>query len=95
MFLSASPRESLRVSGKQNLLFALGPVIKCFTSGNIEGLGKTKLVWSKKSSTLRVCKMHCSFVCTRTRESDSFALHPKRDTLDGFLFNQVNLKFWT
>ena len=29
MFPSASPRETLRVSGKQNSLFPLGPVIKC------------------------------------------------------------------
>ena len=34
MFPSASPRGTLRVSGKQNSLFPLGPVIKCliFTS---------------------------------------------------------------
>ena len=29
MFPSASLRETLRVSGKQNSLFLLGPVIKC------------------------------------------------------------------
>ena len=29
MFPSASPRGTLRVSGKQNSLFPLGPVIKC------------------------------------------------------------------
>ena len=29
MFPSASPRGTLRVSGKQNSLFLLGPVIKC------------------------------------------------------------------
>ena len=29
MFPSASPRGTLRVSGKQNSLFSLGPVIKC------------------------------------------------------------------
>ena len=29
MYPSASPRETLRVSGKQNLLFPFGPVINC------------------------------------------------------------------
>ena len=29
-FVSASPQGTLRVSGKQNSLFPLGPVIKCF-----------------------------------------------------------------
>ena len=32
MFPSASPRGTLRVSGKQNSLFRLGPVIKCLFS---------------------------------------------------------------
>ena len=32
MFPSASPRGTLRVSGKQNSLFPLGPVIKCLIS---------------------------------------------------------------
>ena len=32
MFPSASPRGTLRVSGKQNSLFPLGPVIKCLLS---------------------------------------------------------------
>ena len=30
MFASASTLETLVISGKQNLLFPLGPVIKCF-----------------------------------------------------------------
>ena len=32
MFPSASPRGTLGVSGKQNSLFPLGPVIKCLMS---------------------------------------------------------------
>ena len=32
MFPSALPRETLRVSGEQNSLFPLGPVIKCLIS---------------------------------------------------------------
>ena len=32
MFPSASPRGTLRVSGKQNSLFPLGPVIKCLVT---------------------------------------------------------------
>ena len=32
IFLSASPQERLRVLGKQNSLFILGPVIKCLLS---------------------------------------------------------------
>ena len=32
MFSSPSPRGTLRVSGKQNSLFPLGPVIKCLLS---------------------------------------------------------------
>ena len=38
MFPSASPRGTLRVSGKQNSLFPLGPVIKCL-------LLVTKISW--------------------------------------------------
>ena len=35
MFPSASPRGTLRVSGKQNSLFPLGPVIKCLVNNNL------------------------------------------------------------
>ena len=30
MFFEARPRGTLRIEGKQNSLFPLGPVIKCF-----------------------------------------------------------------
>ena len=33
MFPSASPRGTLRVSGKQNSLFPLWPVVKCLLTG--------------------------------------------------------------
>ena len=49
MFPSASPRES-RVSGKQNSLFPLGPVIKCLlTSFNIRE-NKRNVEWLLKQS---------------------------------------------
>ena len=35
MFPSASPRGTLRVSGKQNSLFPLGPVIKCLMYSHV------------------------------------------------------------
>ena len=39
MFPSASPRGTLRVSGKQNSLFPLGPVIKCLMFLMADGNG--------------------------------------------------------
>ena len=40
MFPSASPRGTLRVSGKQNSLFPLGPVIKCLLYSSNKGFSQ-------------------------------------------------------
>ena len=49
MFPSASPRGTLRVSGKQNSLFPLGPVIKCLMSSIDFALWKHGLVLQRSS----------------------------------------------
>ena len=35
MFPEVKPRGSLRVEGKQNSLFSMGPVIKCFVKNKL------------------------------------------------------------
>ena len=50
MFPLAFPRETLRVLGKQNSLFQLGPVIKCLLyAGNMNIMSLHQAKWSTLS----------------------------------------------
>ena len=55
MFPSASPRGTLRVSGKQNSLFPLGPVIKCLLSNEIKGGNGAQVSWIVRFARLSIC----------------------------------------
>ena len=62
MFPSASPRGTLRVSGKQNSLFPLGPVIKCLLAqllGNIH-FSREAVIFKTTEARIEFCAS-CSF----------------------------------
>ena len=62
MFPSASPRGTLRVSGKQNSLFPEGPVIKCFVIPSNSKIEKKKLrkydLYERQSHRAVLPKLH-------------------------------------
>ena len=59
-----SPRETLRVEGKQNSLFPVGPVIKCFVIPSNSKIQQIKLTYvSKKLKSVffSSSKLRCKF----------------------------------